>query len=304
MRTSADALRSIRRYIGVLLATDVPPLWKDEQHSWEVRLWGAEGEFGFPFARVAPITPTTYTGSAAVREAAKTFAVHLYPVPLATPEDSIMEVERVEELLTVAFETGFTYEEPLQPPGRLVAVVVKTGGATAAGSFDYAVTALNASGESVASAVVTRALVAGGYVNLAWAQAAGATSYNVYRAQGGWRLLGNVQTNTFVDDGSGAGTVQSPPLTGTGTARISSAPGRIPLYDYAGVPLDGVNSESYARGPADFLRVGTCPINRIVDPEDDRYWLVTAEPRATWRRSGRLPVGSVPVQSAQVGFDA
>lgn len=204
MRTSADALRSMLRYTWKLLEHDAPPLWHGEVHEWEIRPWGMEGAFGFPFARVAAITPTNYTGSAVIREAARVFALHLYPVPLGTPDDSIMEVERVEELLTVAFETGFTY-------------------------------------------------------------------------------------------------IDKPDADDPATWReVKSAPRRVPLYDYDGVPLDGPNSVSYVRQPHDFLRVTTCPINRIVDPEDERYWLVTAEPRVTWRRRGRMPFEGPLVESVKL----
>lgn len=207
VRTSADALRSMLRYTWKLLEHDTPPVWRDEQSEWEIRPWGMEGAFKFPFARVAAITPTQHTGSAVIRESARTFALHLYPVPLGSPEDSIMEVERVEELLTVAFETGFMYIDQPDP----------------------------------------------------------------------------VDSSTWLE--------------------VRSAPRRVPLYDYAGVPLDGPNSVSYARAPHDFLRVTECPINRIVDPEDDRYWLVTAEPRVTWRRRGRVPVDGPLVKEVRVEID-
>lgn len=200
MRTGVDALRSIQRYVWKALEDDVPPLWQDKQNEWEVRLWATEGTFAFPFARVAAITPVSYQGSAVIREATRTFAVHTYPVPLSDPESSIMEVERVEEILTVAFETGFTYTDKPDP----------------------------------------------------------------------------ADPSSWVD--------------------VTSAPHRIPLYDYDGVPLDGPDSVSYARGPSDFLRVLTCPINRLTDPEDDRYWLVTVEPRVTWSRRGRVPKGDVIVE--------
>jgi hypothetical protein len=206
MRTGVDALRSIHRYVWKAVENDVPPLWQDEARSWEVRMWGSEGTFGFPFARVAAITPVTYSGPASWREAARTFAVHLYPVPMSDPEASLMEVERVEEILAVAFETGFEYLD------------------------------------------------------------------------------------------------QPDPADASTWSRVTSTPHRIPLYDYEGVPLDGPNAVSYVRGPNDFLRVVSCPINRIVDPEDDTYWLVTAEPRVTWRRTGRQPVAGPLVTSVRTEF--
>lgn len=193
MRTGVDVLRSLHRYVWKALEDDVVMGPDGDSRDWEIRLWGSEGEFRWPFARVAAITPVTVSGPAVYREAARTFAVHLYPVPQGTAEDSVLEAERVEEIMTIAFETGFTYidkPDPLAP--------------------------------------------------LTW-------------------------------------------------VKVSSAPHRVPLYDFAGVPLDGPNSVSYARQSSDYLRVLTCSINRIIDPEDERAWLVVVEPRVTWRRLGRVP---------------
>lgn len=207
MRTGVDALRSIQRYVWKTLEDDVPPLWQDQPRSWEVRMWGTEGRFGFPFARVAAITPVSYSGPASWREAARTFAVHLYPVPMGDPEASLMEVERVEELLFVAFDAGFSYVDKPDPND--------------------------------------------------------ATTW----------------------------------------ATVQSHPRRVPLYDHDGVPLDGPDSVSYVRGANDYLRVVDCPVNRIVDPEDDTYWLVTAEPRVTWRRGGRMPKDGPIVQDVHVVYE-
>lgn len=204
MRTGLDALRSIHRYVWKALEDDVPPMWMDEPRPWEIRLWGTEGTFGFPFARVAAITPMTATGAGVRREVTRTFACHLYPVPLGDPEASLMEVERVEEILVVAFETGFTYVDRPDPDDE----------------------------------------------------------------------------NTWVE--------------------VHTAPRRIPLYDYEGVPLDGPASVSYRRAESDWLRALACPINRLTDPEDDRYWLVTCEPRVTWARRGRVPKDGPIVQDVNL----
>lgn len=299
MRTGVDALRSIHRYVWKMLEGDTS-VYQDEERDWEIRLWGTEGEFRFPFARVAAITPVTYTGPAVQRDAARTFAVHLYPVPKDSPEASIMEVERIEEIVTVAFETGFTYDDSPLPLIELSGSIADAGVGELNGSYAWGVTALGrADVESEVMQLGGEAAV-NRSVLITWDVVPGATGYNVYRKGGfgGWGLRATVIAPTFTDALDHAGVIDystQPP-----DYRVTSAPHRIPLYDYDGVPLDGPDSVSYARGTRDFLRVVSCPINRITDPEDDRYWLVTAEPRVTWRRTGRVPSGTQIVQSVRL----
>ena len=302
MRTGVDALRSLHHFIWMALDDDVPPPWQGQERPWEVRLWGTEGEFSFPFARVAAITPETFSGSAAIRESIRTFAAHLYPVPQDTPEDSIMEVERVEEIVTLAFEVGFSYPEPLMPPYSIQARV-GSGGSRSAGRYEYLVTAVNTSGESVAAVALDAVLDADDSVKLLWTAALDAVSYNLYCTGPDdvqW-LLANTALLGFTDSGGVVPLAEaSPPSEATGLATVRTAPWRIPLYDYAGVPLDGPDSISYRRMPHDFLRVTQSPINRMTDPEDDRYWLITVEPRLTYRRLGRVPSAAPIVQHVTV----
>lgn len=299
MRTGADALRSFHHFVWKVLDDDIPPLWQNEQRPWEVRLWGTEGEFGFPFARVAAITAESFSGSAAIRESARTFAAHLYPVPQASPEESIMEVERVEELLTVAFECGFRYTEPLMPPYSVEARPAGDG-SLAHGVYTYEITSVNASGESEAALAYYGSLGDGASIAFTWTQALGAASYNLYRTGPDLvrKLIAGLPGLAIRDLGTDTGSVPAdPPVEATGEAMVETAPWRIPLYDYADVPLDGPDAISYRRMPHDFMRALQVPINRMTDPEDDRYWLVTAEPRLTYRRLGRVPSAAPLVKS-------
>jgi hypothetical protein len=81
-------------------------------------------------------------------------------------------------------------------------------------------------------------------------------------------------------------------------------PLRIPLWDWAEVPLDGVDSDSMERHPHDYIRVvpESFSINRLHEPVDDRLITVVTDMRVTWRRPGRTSVGK-PVQSVVTAFD-
>ena len=80
-----------------------------------------------------------------------------------------------------------------------------TGGTLAAGSYTYKVTALNAVGESIASAASTPVVTAGttGKVTLTWPAVTGATGYKVYGRTGGLFLfMASTPETTWTDTGS------------------------------------------------------------------------------------------------------
>lgn len=62
------------------------------------------------------------------------------------------------------------------------AVAAPAGGAFAAGTFFWKITAVNAAGETVGSAEVTATPALNGGVDLAWTASTGATGYRVYRS--------------------------------------------------------------------------------------------------------------------------
>jgi hypothetical protein len=73
-------------------------------------------------------------------------------------------------------------------------------------------------------------------------------------------------------------------------------PWLIPLWDFGGVrstPGDpfGVYGDSESRQPWDFMRVVGLSLERMIDPEDDRYVVVVATFRARWRRVPSVPLG-------------
>jgi len=61
----------------------------------------------------------------------------------------------------------------------------------------------------------------------------------------------------------------------------SLEPYRVPLYDYAGV---GLNGGSEARFEHDYLRLVDVQLNRVADDSDDNRTIVVCDFRATWHR--------------------
>lgn len=303
MRTEEDVLRSLQRYVWQALADDTPLGRDGVPRPWEVRFWGAEGEFEFPFARVASTTAQSSTGPASWQDVSRSYTVHAYPTPQATQEESLIECSRVEELLYVAFNVGFTYRDPLSQPYGIVLAQAPVLGAIRAGTYVYAVTARSADGESVASLPASVTTVGSmSRVFMGWNEVQGASSYGVYVGPdaGHLSLLAVTADAFFVDDGSVAASGSAPPLTGTGTVGVRSAPKRVPLYDYADLPLDGDGSVSFRRSTSDYMIVKSVTIDRLPDPEDDRYWVVIAQPMITWRRVGRVPSGSQIIQDVRL----
>lgn len=298
MRTSADVLRSLIRYSALMLGDE-----------WEVRPWGTEGEFKFPFARVAVVAPPVVTtGPAHTSDMAMTLAIHAYPIPGSTPDESIMEVERVKELFHLGIEVGFGYTDDLVPPAVVQATPLPINGALAADVWHYAVTAITATGESLPSAeVVASTTGSSGSVILLWTPVTGARSYRLYRRSigtpGPLRLLVELAQPSFVDAGLVATSGTNPPTTTTATTTVRSSKKRIPLYDYVGVPLDGATAFSNTRHANDYFNVTDCPIDQGVDPEDETQFRVIAQPRVTWRRPGSVPSGHKVVTEVRLQPD-
>lgn len=106
MRTTTDAIRSLKKYAYAVLGTE-----------WELRLWGEEGKFELPFAYVARAGGATPSGSAYFGQMEAPYAVHCHPVPQDTVEASIIEAERVEQLLINGFRfQGVGLGRPMRVP--------------------------------------------------------------------------------------------------------------------------------------------------------------------------------------------
>jgi hypothetical protein len=59
-------------------------------------------------------------------------------------------------------------------------------------------------------------------------------------------------------------------------------PLRVPLYDYAGVPLDAPGE---VRNEHDYLRLTDVQINRVPDAQDEQRVIVVCDFRASWSRA-------------------
>lgn len=63
-------------------------------------------------------------------------------------------------------------------------------------------------------------------------------------------------------------------------------PFRVPLYNYADVPMDASTQQ---RGYCDYLRLSGLTVNPIKDPDDRRLWTIAVDFRCGYRSVGRIP---------------
>lgn len=104
MRTTTDALRSLKRYTAEIF-TD-----------WEVRLAEEQAAFERPFALVGPAGNEVYRGPAHTADVVFPCAIHLYPEKGETPEAALMGALDVSEWLFQGFRQGIGYGGPLRVP--------------------------------------------------------------------------------------------------------------------------------------------------------------------------------------------
>lgn len=274
MRTLEDGLRSLKKYLSLLLDDD-----------WEIRLAREEGTFRRPYAKVGlagdTLYPTSPGGPLHNPDIIQPFALSLYPVAGVTPEAALFEAVAVEEAVTIGFLRG---GGPLPSPGLPVAAHAD-GGVLTGGTKRYVITAQDREGRNtLASPAVQIEVVPGAQqsVALSWAAVGGASSYGVWRGgEGVEALLARTIAPAFTDTGALS-------VSATATLPVSNltrvgAPRRVPLWDYDDVALDAVASE---RGVSDFMRVSDVSIGRSVDSDTDLEFVVSADLRLTWRRGG------------------
>lgn len=154
----------------------------------------------------------------------------------------------------------------IDPPGLDDATPATTGGALAAGSYDYSVTATTPNGESIGSTTTVATTGATGSVALAWQAICHASTYKVYRRvspAGAWALLGTVAQParafndagpvelTFTDRGA-AGTAGAPPAAnGARIDPYAENPAFAPALRAAGVTaIAGDASKPYPQNPS------------------------------------------------------
>lgn len=108
--------------------------------------------------------------------------------------------------ITIPFTTALA--SPAAPTG-----VAAAGGALAAGTYHYTVSATNFYGETLVGPELAKVVTLNQKVTLDWADVAGATGYNVYRGlgSGAQERIASVTTSAYVDLGGQAPTGQFPP---------------------------------------------------------------------------------------------
>jgi hypothetical protein len=79
------------------------------------------------------------------------------------------------------------------------------------------------------------------------------------------------------------------------------APLRVPLFDYAGIPLNGAADEA-TRFDRDFMRADDPSADLVQLPDDERLFTVTAEIRMSWRSEGRVASGDRMVRELRPTF--
>jgi hypothetical protein len=111
MRSSEDALRSLKRYVAEALGG-----------SWEVRLADEEGVFSRPFAMVWESGPAPETSRGVLSEVAAPFTVHAYPatadafgVPFGAEQAKGQALAAL-VLLRAAFLVGVGVGRPFRVP--------------------------------------------------------------------------------------------------------------------------------------------------------------------------------------------
>lgn len=127
MRTSLDALRSMKRYVATSLG-----------EAWEVRLLVEEGTFGRPAAQVMEATGQTITGPHHTMSVVQTFMVHAFPVPGETVMESLIAAGEVEDNLVRAFRIGVDKGRAARVPLYNYDAVPHNEGSTARHPQDYA----------------------------------------------------------------------------------------------------------------------------------------------------------------------
>lgn len=106
MRSSEDAIRSLKRYVATIVGEE-----------WEVRLPDEAETFTRPFARVMPAGPLNpLPGSQWIANVSRPFVVLLYPKLGDTAEETGLAAMRVEDAVFRGFRAGVAEGRPLRVP--------------------------------------------------------------------------------------------------------------------------------------------------------------------------------------------
>jgi hypothetical protein len=287
VRSTFDALRSIRRYMSAILGD-----------AWEVRGDNEQGTGRPPLALITRVGPTATAGSAHVVDMGMTVRIACYQGSFDSVELAQEAAFNVEEVLLRALrlEGG---GDMLRPTG--LAVDVDTGGDLAADTYAYQVTARPYLGETLPTAAVNAVVAAnGGVVTISWDPLPGARAYYVYRDGFGVGIVPAATSPVFLDTGITPNTNRPVPDESSATV---GAPGRIPLYDYAQVGLDAAADDYANRSQVgDYLLVDDVTITHLDEPDNPREIAVLCNLRVSWKRTALWPSQTPVAASASLGI--
>lgn len=269
MREPTDALRSLRKYVHMILGDE-----------WRVALAYEEGVFKRPFARVGGLPDVTISGQRPDRYTlTESFNVLCHPKEAGTAQEAVLNAEALRSQLLHGFQRGAGAPlGPLTPPTAELAA-----GDLAIDDYSYRITAKTRSTESIAGPAVEVIAGGGTGVALTWDPVPGAGVYRVYRGDpGAERLLAEVDGLAFLDDGSRNLGSRVAPSVAVGTL---GKPDRVPLWDWDGVPI---TQTSIDHELPEFMDVRSLSIGIAADPRDDARLAVAADIRMEWAAVGAV----------------
>lgn len=158
MRTQEDVLRSIRRYVSLVLGP-----------TWQVRNWTDEGSFAPPLARVAPAGPATYRSRRVVTDIVLPVQVHFYLVPGDTVTEAMRSARLLTERVLGAIEIGIDQARPRRIPLYDYEGLTEAQGSDKRNYYDY-LKVEDLSINTVADSDVPTGVVVIADIRVAWSQ--------------------------------------------------------------------------------------------------------------------------------------
>lgn len=105
MRTHEDALRSVKRYLALVLGD-----------TWEVRMWADEGSYAAPLAKVAESGPALFTSHRVYTDVVQPVQVHFFLPVAATVSEAMFAARKLRQQITEAIEIGIDQGRPRRIP--------------------------------------------------------------------------------------------------------------------------------------------------------------------------------------------
>lgn len=126
MRTENDVMRSVKRYMAIVLGP-----------TWEVRMWTDEGSFQTPLARVAASAPATYTSRRILTDIVLPIQVHCYLPDVDTVSAGLSAALACREQIIQGIEIGVDLGWPRRIPLYDYDGVDDAHGSEARNTYDF-----------------------------------------------------------------------------------------------------------------------------------------------------------------------